>query len=89
MKMSSVFLVLGFVLIMGLYSDAQPEGVKNFTEPTECCSEFFTGKIPPEEILNITKTDSQCPQQGFIVTTPKFPRLCVHEVQGREFNTHI
>ncbi|XP_060783093.1 C-C motif chemokine 4 homolog [Neoarius graeffei] len=76
MKMNRVFLVLGFVLIMALYSDAQPKAVA----PTECCFEFFTGKIPPQYILEVKKTDSQCPQKGFIVTTPKFPRLCVHEV---------
>ncbi|XP_060782744.1 C-C motif chemokine 14-like [Neoarius graeffei] len=78
MKMNRVVLVLGFVLIMGLYSDAQSERSK---QTIECCFEFFTGKIPPEKILKVTKTDSRCPQQGFIVTTPKFPRLCVHKVQ--------
>ncbi|XP_060784453.1 C-C motif chemokine 14-like [Neoarius graeffei] len=80
MKMSRVFLVLGFVLIMGIYSDAQPESVKHLAEPTDCCFEFFTGNIPPKKILKFKKTDSRCTQQGFIVTTPKFPRLCVHEV---------
>ncbi|XP_060783083.1 C-C motif chemokine 14-like [Neoarius graeffei] len=77
MKMSRVILVLGFVLIMGLYSDAQPEASQN---PTECCFEFVTGKIPPEKILEVKKTDSRCPQQGFIVTTPEFHRLCAHKV---------
>ncbi|XP_060783087.1 C-C motif chemokine 14-like [Neoarius graeffei] len=77
MKMNRVVLVLGFVLIMGLYSDALPEGPQH---PKECCFEFFPGKIPPEKILNFTNTDPRCPQQGFIVTTPKLPRLCVHKV---------
>ncbi|XP_060782745.1 C-C motif chemokine 14-like [Neoarius graeffei] len=79
MKMNRVVLVLGFVLIMGLYSDAATV-VKHLTEPRECCFEFFTGKIPPEKILKVKKTDSRCPQQGFIVTTPKFHRLCAHKV---------
>ncbi|XP_060783086.1 C-C motif chemokine 14-like [Neoarius graeffei] len=80
MKMNRVVLVLGFVLIMGLYSDAQPMGTEHIGEPKECCFEFFTGKIPPEKILKAIKTDSRCPQQGIIVTTPKLPRLCVREV---------
>ncbi|XP_060784451.1 C-C motif chemokine 14-like [Neoarius graeffei] len=80
MKMSHAFLVLGFVLIMGLYSDAQPLVFKCNGVLTECCFEFFTGKIPPEKILEAKKTDSCCPKKGFIVTTPKHSRLCVHEV---------
>ncbi|XP_060783085.1 C-C motif chemokine 17-like [Neoarius graeffei] len=76
MKMNRVVLVLGFVLIMGLYSDAT-EGSQC---PKECCFEFFTGKIPPQDILKVIKTDSRCPQQGFIVTTPKRSSLCAHEV---------
>nr|ABA54969.1 CC chemokine SCYA122 [Ictalurus punctatus] len=75
MKMSRVFLVLGFVLIMALYSDAKlPD-----PHPVSCCFDFFTGKIPRPNILNVKKTDAQCEQQGFIVTTPKFPNLCVRE----------
>ncbi|MCJ8734496.1 hypothetical protein PDJAM_G00235980 [Pangasius djambal] len=77
MKMSRVFLVLGFVLIMALYSDAMPEAV---AQPKDCCFKFFTGKIPPQNILKVKKIDSQCPQKGFIVTSLKFPSLCVHEV---------
>ncbi|XP_060783090.1 C-C motif chemokine 14-like [Neoarius graeffei] len=76
MKMNRVVLVLGFVLIMGLYSDA----VEASQDPKECCFEFFTGKIPPEKILKVKKTDPRCPQQGFIVTTTKLHRLCVHTV---------
>ncbi|XP_017330184.1 regakine-1 [Ictalurus punctatus] len=78
MKMSRVFLVLGFVLIMALYSDAIPYGVD--VVPEGCCFNFFTGKIPPQNILNVKKTGSRCPKQGFIVTTPKHTSLCVHEV---------
>ncbi|XP_017329053.3 regakine-1-like [Ictalurus punctatus] len=77
-KMSCVFLVLGFVLIMALYSDAKPYGVD--VVPEGCCFNFFTGKIPPQNILNVKKTGSRCPKQGFIVTTPKHTSLCVHEV---------
>ncbi|MCI4380391.1 hypothetical protein PGIGA_G00239370 [Pangasianodon gigas] len=75
MKMSRVFLVLGFVLIMALYSDAMPPD----PHPVSCCFNFFSGKIPPQNIQLVKKTDSHCAQQGFIVTTPKFPSLCVRE----------
>ncbi|XP_026802447.1 C-C motif chemokine 13-like [Pangasianodon hypophthalmus] len=77
MKMSRVYLVLGFVLIMALYSDAMPEAV---AQPTGCCFKFFSGKIPPQSIRQVKMIDSRCPQKGFIVTTPKFPSLCVHEI---------
>ncbi|KAB5571652.1 hypothetical protein PHYPO_G00227510 [Pangasianodon hypophthalmus] len=77
MKMSRVFLVLGFVLIMALYSDAQPLALAQ-SEP--CCFEFFTSKIPPQNILQVKETGSHCSHKGFIVTTPKFSSLCVREV---------
>ncbi|XP_058253547.1 C-C motif chemokine 18-like isoform X2 [Hemibagrus wyckioides] len=82
MMMSRVFLVLGFVLIMALYSDSQPFGPQSEI----CCFDFFTGKIPPKQILDVKKTGSHCPQQGFVVTTPKITNLCVREVtvKGQE-----
>ncbi|MCJ8734495.1 hypothetical protein PDJAM_G00235960 [Pangasius djambal] len=75
MNMSRGFLVLGFVLIMALYSDAGPPD----PYPVSCCFKFFTGKIPPQNVQQVKKTDSHCAEQGFIVTTPKFPSLCVQE----------
>ncbi|KAK3536032.1 hypothetical protein QTP70_025517 [Hemibagrus guttatus] len=69
MKMSRVFLVLGFIMIMALYSDAQPIGLQS----EDCCFSFFTGKIPPKKILDVKKIGSHCSQQGFIVTTPEYP----------------
>ncbi|XP_053487632.1 C-C motif chemokine 14-like [Ictalurus furcatus] len=80
MKISHVFLVLGFVLIMALYSDAIPLSL----DPVSCCFTFFTGKIPPDKILEVKRTDSRCSQQGFIVTTPRFPSLCAQEVTVNE-----
>ncbi|XP_053487890.1 regakine-1-like [Ictalurus furcatus] len=78
MKLNCVFLVLGVVLIMVLCSDAQSDAV---AQPKDCCFNFITGKIPPQIILEVKKTDSLCPQQGFVVTTHKFPSLCVREVE--------
>ncbi|KAK3536031.1 hypothetical protein QTP70_025518 [Hemibagrus guttatus] len=78
MKMSRVFLVLGFIMIMALYSDAQPFG----PQYESCCFSFFTGKIPPKTILNVKKTGSNCSHKGFIVTTPEYPGLCVHEISA-------
>ncbi|KAK3536033.1 hypothetical protein QTP70_025516 [Hemibagrus guttatus] len=83
MKMSRVFLVLGFIMIMALYTDAETQAMQY----EDCCFSFFTGSIPAEKILNVKKTGSHCPQQGFIVTTPKFSSgLCVREisVQGQQ-----
>ncbi|MCJ8734498.1 hypothetical protein PDJAM_G00236000 [Pangasius djambal] len=76
--MSRGFLVLGFVLIMALYSDAQP--LASLSSPEDCCFSFFKGKIPPQNILEVKKTGPHCTQQGFIVTTPRFSSLCVHDV---------
>ncbi|XP_027023710.2 uncharacterized protein LOC113656595 isoform X2 [Tachysurus fulvidraco] len=77
--MNRVFLVLGFVLIMALFSDAQ-EAIKVIGEVEPCCFNFFDGKIPPKNILQVKQTGSHCPQQGCIVTTPKYPNLCVRKV---------
>ncbi|XP_047658525.1 C-C motif chemokine 5-like isoform X2 [Tachysurus fulvidraco] len=76
--MNRVFLVLGFVLIMALYSDAQ--AIKAIGEVEPCCFNFFNGHIPRTHIQEIKPTGSHCPQQGFIVTTSKYPNLCVSEV---------
>ncbi|KAF7707728.1 C-C motif chemokine 14-like [Silurus meridionalis] len=75
MKMSFVFLLLGFFLIMAHDSGATVPD----PHPVSCCFKFFSGKIPPQHILNMKQTDRQCAQQGFIVSTPKFSRLCVRE----------
>ncbi|KAK3564623.1 hypothetical protein QTP86_024003 [Hemibagrus guttatus] len=69
MKMSRVFLVLGFVLIMAFYSEAQSEFITHIyvvSQSEDCCFSFFTGSIPPKHILNVKKTGSNCPQQGFM-----------------------
>ncbi|KAF5886047.1 C-C motif chemokine 13-like [Clarias magur] len=50
MKMSRVCLVLGFVLIMGLYTDAAPFALEHLAQPEGCCFQFFTSKIPPEKV---------------------------------------
>ncbi|KAF7707730.1 regakine-1-like [Silurus meridionalis] len=74
--MSRVFLVLGFILIMALYSEAKPESI----EAEGCCFKFFESKIPPSSIKEVKKTGSHCPQQGFIVTTNRFSGMCVRQV---------
>ncbi|KAG7329507.1 hypothetical protein KOW79_007681 [Hemibagrus wyckioides] len=75
--MSRVFLVLGFVLIMALYSDAMPLALEHISKPESCCFDFFSGKIPKIKIQKEVKTGPNCAQRGVIVTTPKHDRLCV------------
>ncbi|XP_046706310.1 C-C motif chemokine 3-like [Silurus meridionalis] len=77
-SLSQSFLLLGFVLIVALYSDAQPLGAVPQAEG--CCFSFFKGKIPSKFIMQVKRTSSHCSLEGFIVTTPKFPSLCVREV---------
>ncbi|XP_053361619.1 uncharacterized protein LOC128531623 isoform X3 [Clarias gariepinus] len=78
MKMNRVFLVLGFVLIIALYLDAQPQAV----HPEDCCFKFFDGKIPSQNILETKKTSSNCAQEGYIVKIPKHNKLCVREINA-------
>ncbi|XP_053486293.1 C-C motif chemokine 14-like [Ictalurus furcatus] len=81
MKMNRVVLVLGFVLIMALDSDAKPDAV---APPKDCCFKFFPGKILPQTILEVKKIDSRCPQQGFVVTTHEFHSVCVRKLEVTE-----
>ncbi|XP_060783094.1 regakine-1-like [Neoarius graeffei] len=83
MKMGHVFLVLGLILNLALYSDAQLEALQPISQSESCCFKFFTGRIPPKKIQKVKKTGSHCPQQGFIVTTPEYASLCVHKVTGK------
>ncbi|XP_017330182.1 uncharacterized protein LOC100304630 [Ictalurus punctatus] len=78
MKMSRVFLVLGFVLILALYSDATYQALIN---SSSCCSSYFHGKIPPKLIIKVEKTDPRCAKRGFMVTTLR-QRLCVRKVSA-------
>ncbi|KAL7862725.1 hypothetical protein SRHO_G00117090 [Serrasalmus rhombeus] len=67
MKMSCVCLVLGLVLLMTISSDA----TNALGHPVNCCFNFVTFKIPDKEILEVVKTDSSCPNKGFVITTPR------------------
>ncbi|XP_060783082.1 C-C motif chemokine 17-like [Neoarius graeffei] len=62
--MSRVCLVLGFILIMALYSDAMPHSLNSI----QCCFKYFKGRIPPEKIKMVEKISSKCAAHGFIVT---------------------
>ncbi|KAG7329501.1 hypothetical protein KOW79_007675 [Hemibagrus wyckioides] len=75
MKTSRVFFFLGIIIIMALSSDAIPHSF----DTAPCCFKFFTGKIHPEEVLEVRKTDSRCAHQGFIVKMPQVVGLCVQE----------
>ncbi|KAF7707729.1 hypothetical protein HF521_018947 [Silurus meridionalis] len=59
---SLVNLILGFTLISALYSNAQPFSL----HAVPCCFRFFKGKIPPERILKVEKTNSHCTMHGFM-----------------------
>ncbi|KAG7329509.1 hypothetical protein KOW79_007683 [Hemibagrus wyckioides] len=78
MKMSRVFLVLGFVMIMALYSEAKPQVD---ISSSSCCSSFFPGKIPPKIIVKVEKTNQRCVKRGFMVTTQR-QKLCVRGVSA-------
>ncbi|XP_053361615.1 C-C motif chemokine 5-like [Clarias gariepinus] len=80
MKMSRVCLVLSFILIMLLYSKAMPHSLDYIARPEPCCFEFFAGKIPSGNILEVKRTHPHCSTQGFVVTTPKHEKLCVHNL---------
>uniref|UniRef100_A0AAZ1WXF2 Chemokine interleukin-8-like domain-containing protein n=1 Tax=Oreochromis aureus TaxID=47969 RepID=A0AAZ1WXF2_OREAU len=51
-------------------------GRKSVT-PGECCFHFFTGRIPVNNIVSVTKTHSDCLEKGFVVHTAKGKRFCV------------
>ncbi|GAA6066146.1 uncharacterized protein LOC100304630 [Tachysurus ichikawai] len=78
MKMSRVFLVLGFILIMLRSSDAHNQAL---ISSRSCCSSFFPGKIPPKLIVKVEKTSLRCAKQGFMVTT-QWQKLCVRGVSA-------
>ncbi|XP_036423688.1 C-C motif chemokine 3-like [Colossoma macropomum] len=78
MKMSCVCLVLGLVLLMTISSDAEPHGAGH---PVQCCFSFTNIKIPPNLIIKVEKTPSECPKPGYVVTTPK-NKFCKHEING-------
>ncbi|KAM9471250.1 uncharacterized protein Hap1MRO34_013072 isoform 2-T2 [Clarias gariepinus] len=81
MKRSREILILGFVLIMVHYSDAMsvPD-----THSEGCCSEFYTGSIPPQNILEVKTTPWHCSEQGYIVTTHSHTTLCVQDITVKE-----
>ncbi|KAI4902685.1 hypothetical protein NFI96_007645 [Prochilodus magdalenae] len=66
MKMSWMGLVLGLVLLMVVSSDARLE--RPSEHPVNCCFKFARFKIPESEILEIVRTDSNCPVPGYVST---------------------
>ncbi|KAI5617220.1 chemokine CCL-C25a precursor [Silurus asotus] len=78
MKMSFVFLLLGFVLIMANDSDATAQVLIN---PNLCCSSYFDGNIPPKLIVKVEKTGQRCVKRGFMITTTR-QQLCVRKVSA-------
>ncbi|XP_036423835.1 uncharacterized protein LOC118806512 [Colossoma macropomum] len=41
------------------------------TPSDQCCLNFVTSKIPEKEIIKVEKTPSDCPKQGYMVTTAR------------------
>ncbi|KAF5886044.1 C-C motif chemokine 13-like [Clarias magur] len=75
MKMTRVCLVLGFVLIMALYLDAQQMAVlyheaEALAQPEDCCFTFFSSSVPSQNILEAKRTGEHCSQQGFMRSNP-------------------
>ncbi|KAL7862727.1 hypothetical protein SRHO_G00117110 [Serrasalmus rhombeus] len=81
MKMSCVCLVLGLVLLMTVSSDANPHGLEG--HPDNCCFNFVTFEIPDKEILEAVKIDSRCPNEGFVITTPR-GKYCKKNLQEND-----
>ncbi|KAL6480746.1 hypothetical protein MHYP_G00117790 [Metynnis hypsauchen] len=48
------------------------------TRPDQCCLNFATSKIPDTEVIKVEKTPSDCPKQGYVVTTSK-GKFCMEE----------
>lgn len=40
--------------------------------PEDCCFDFFSGKIPPEKILKVKETGSNCREKGFMCVSDHF-----------------
>ncbi|KAF5886048.1 C-C motif chemokine 13-like [Clarias magur] len=79
MKMSRVCLVLGFVLIMGLYTDALLNTLDSLAKLKNCCFTFPTDKIHPKKVLDVKRTGPHCNKKGFLVTTTEHKTICVRE----------
>ncbi|XP_056308047.1 chemokine (C-C motif) ligand 33, duplicate 3 isoform X2 [Danio aesculapii] len=69
MRASSVFLLLGLMLLMAWTSEAQPI-------PESCCFNFIDFPIPANKIVSAVKTSSRCASKGIVVTTPR-TQFCV------------
>ncbi|XP_036423689.1 C-C motif chemokine 13-like [Colossoma macropomum] len=76
MKMSCVCLVLGLVLLMTISSDA----TQSNAHPDLCCFNFVHFKVPKENIEKVEPTNSNCPKQGYVVTTKMNKRFCIKEI---------
>ncbi|KAL7862732.1 hypothetical protein SRHO_G00117160 [Serrasalmus rhombeus] len=48
------------------------------THPDQCCLHFVSSKIPEKEIIKVEKTPSDCPKQGYMVTTTR-GKFCMEE----------
>ncbi|XP_039471234.1 C-C motif chemokine 3-like isoform X3 [Oreochromis aureus] len=73
--MKTLSLTVGLLLVLfTAYYDAS----KAVNSPDFCCFEFFDKRIPKANIVNITKTHSQCSTPAFVIETPR-GEYCVRQ----------
>uniref|UniRef100_A0A3Q0S301 Chemokine interleukin-8-like domain-containing protein n=1 Tax=Amphilophus citrinellus TaxID=61819 RepID=A0A3Q0S301_AMPCI len=67
MKTLSITAGLLLVLLAVHCCDASGKSVTRFV----CCFKFFEKRIPKTHVLSISKTDSRCSTEAFVIKTPR------------------
>uniref|UniRef100_A0AAZ1XDT6 Chemokine interleukin-8-like domain-containing protein n=1 Tax=Oreochromis aureus TaxID=47969 RepID=A0AAZ1XDT6_OREAU len=47
--------------------------------PGQCCSRFFTGRIPQKKIVSVIMTHSACLEKAFVIGTASGKHICVSQ----------
>ncbi|XP_031586223.1 C-C motif chemokine 3-like [Oreochromis aureus] len=66
------------LLLTVYYCAAAPQQLL-LMSPGQCCSRFFTGRIPQKKIVSVIMTHSACLEKAFVIGTASGKHICVSQ----------
>ncbi|KAL7402721.1 hypothetical protein ABVT39_018933 [Epinephelus coioides] len=62
--MKALINTVGLLLLLTVYCTAMPQALEEMT-PGSCCFQFYTGRVPQQQIISVIKTHASCQEKGF------------------------
>ncbi|KAL7402722.1 hypothetical protein ABVT39_018933 [Epinephelus coioides] len=76
--MKALINTVGLLLLLTVYCTAMPQALEEMT-PGSCCFQFYTGRVPQQQIISVIKTHASCQEKGFVISTARGDEICVSQ----------